>query len=133
MALSSFLPGPVKANPFALVELGFSQFPLFCYQYCRKTETRLPDRVQSLRDHCTRAEVPVGSFKQKLTRSQALIVHSPAPVKCRQEDHLYSKPLQSCDVFIPCLAETLRVQGIGLPCTGLVKYASFNEATMFLH
>ena len=47
-------------------ELGFSQFPHFCDQYCRKTETRLPDRVQSLRGHCTRVEAPVGFFKQPL-------------------------------------------------------------------
>ena len=33
-------------------------------------------------------------------RCSASIVRSPAPVKSRQEDHLYSKLLQNCGVFI---------------------------------
>ena len=42
-----------------------------------------------------------GLYSSRAISTRSSKVRSPAPVKPRQEDHLYSKQLQNCDAFIP--------------------------------
>ena len=57
----------------------------------------------------------------------------PAPVKSRPLAHLYSKLLQNSVAFISfCLAETLRVQGIGLTDTEPFETPPSSKSSHFL-